>query len=161
MGCFFNMKKAVRPMGHLGFSYVGLIFLLMLFIPNILWAKNKPEGYSPDGENKVLLAFERAGEILATASALIFDDFNFHGWTTWTWWLILAFAFMVMYILWWVRYFRSKKELQDFYSGFLGIPGGGPARYRFLPIGNIWESYLDAGCGSNSRYGAYRHTFAA
>lgn len=125
MGCFFNMKKAVRPMGHLGFSYVGLIFLLMLFIPNILWAKNKPEEYSPDGENKVLLAFERAGEILATAFALIFDDFNFHGWTTWTWWLILAFAFMVMYILWWVRYFRSKKELQDFYSGFLGIPVAG------------------------------------
>ena len=24
-------------MGHLGFSYIGLIFLLMLFIPNILW----------------------------------------------------------------------------------------------------------------------------
>ena len=96
-------------MGHLGFSYVGLIFLLMLFIPNIAWMRNKPEGYFPEVENKILLAFERAGEIL----------------TNWTWWLIIAFAFMAMYILWWARYFRSKKELRDFYSSFLGIPVAG------------------------------------
>ncbi len=112
-------------MGHLGFSYVGLIFLLMLFIPNIAWMRNKPEGYFPEGENKILLAFERAGEILTTTLALIFDDLNFHGWTNWTWWLIIAFAFMAMYILWWARYFRSKKELRDFYSSFLGIPVAG------------------------------------
>ncbi len=31
-------------MGHLGFSYVGLIFLAMLFVPNIIWAKNQPQG---------------------------------------------------------------------------------------------------------------------
>lgn len=43
--------------GHFGSSYVGLIFLLMLFIPNIIWARNKPRGYTADGENRVLLAF--------------------------------------------------------------------------------------------------------
>jgi hypothetical protein len=32
-------------MGELGFSYIGLIYLLMLFIPNILWTKNKPTDY--------------------------------------------------------------------------------------------------------------------
>lgn len=31
-------------MGHLGFSYVGFLYLLMLFVPNILWAKRRPEG---------------------------------------------------------------------------------------------------------------------
>lgn len=31
--------------GHLGFSYVGLLFLLLLFIPNLIWTKNKPHGY--------------------------------------------------------------------------------------------------------------------
>ena len=30
---------------NLGFSYVGLIYLLMLFIPNIFWTKNQPIGY--------------------------------------------------------------------------------------------------------------------
>ncbi|WP_331666004.1 hypothetical protein [Lacrimispora sp.] len=48
-------------MGHLGFSYVGLIFLLMLMIPNLIWTRYQPEGYDSQGENKVLLIFERAG----------------------------------------------------------------------------------------------------
>ncbi len=30
---------------NLGFSYVGLIFLLMLYIPNIIWSKNLPKDY--------------------------------------------------------------------------------------------------------------------
>lgn len=28
-------------MFHFGFSYVGLIYLLMLFIPNIIWTKRR------------------------------------------------------------------------------------------------------------------------
>ena len=32
-------------MFHFGFSYEGLLYLLMLFIPNIIWTKYKPEGY--------------------------------------------------------------------------------------------------------------------
>ena len=28
---------------HFGFSYVGLIFLLMLFVPNFLWTKHRPK----------------------------------------------------------------------------------------------------------------------
>ena len=30
---------------HFGFSYVGMIFLLMLFVPNLIWAENQTEGY--------------------------------------------------------------------------------------------------------------------
>lgn len=112
-------------MGHFGFSYVGLIFLMMLFIPNILWASRKPKGYSPEGENKLLAAFERAGEVLTTSCALVFDDSNIHGFSAWSWWLAAAFVLMVMYELWWVRYFRSERELKDFYSSFLGIPLAG------------------------------------
>lgn len=111
--------------GHFGFSYVGLVFLLMLFIPNIFWARNKPRGYTADGENRVLLAFERVGEVLVTACALVFDDFNLRGWSAWTWWLIASFVLMVMYECWWVRYFRSERKLSDFYSGFCGIPLAG------------------------------------
>lgn len=42
-------------MGHLGLSYVGFFYLILLFLPNLIWAENKPEGYDPSGENPVLL----------------------------------------------------------------------------------------------------------
>ncbi len=121
-------------MGHFGFSYVGLIFLFMLFLPNIIWARNKPQGYTADGENRVLLAFERIGQALVTVCALMFDDFNPHGWTAWTWWLVAASALMAMYELWWVRYFRSERKLSDFYSGFMGIPLAGAT----LPVATFF-----------------------
>lgn len=112
-------------MGHFGFSYVGLIFLLMLFIPNIIWTRKKPQGYTSENENKLLLFLERVGEILTTVSVLIFEDFNLRSWSNWTWWLIVAFILMLMYECWWVRYFRSEQKLSDFYSSFLGIPLAG------------------------------------
>jgi len=63
-----------------GFSYVGLIYLIMLFVPNIIWAKHKPEGYDEAAvkENKILLLFERTGEVLLTCLALIFRDTAVH-----------------------------------------------------------------------------------
>lgn len=117
-------------MGTFGFSYVGLIFLLMLFVPNLIWTKNLPEGYESKNENKVLLVFERAGQALVVGTSLIFSDFNIHGWSLWTIWLIVAFAVMLLYELWWIRYFRSQKKLADFYSSFLGVPVAGAT----LPI---------------------------
>jgi len=111
--------------GHFGFSYVGLIFLLLLFIPNIIWTGKKPDGYTSENENKILLAFERTGEILTTVCVLVFDDFNLHGWSVWNWWLIAAFALMAAYELWWIRYFHSERKLSDFYSSFLGVPLAG------------------------------------
>lgn len=112
-------------LGHFGFSYIGLIFLLMLFIPNSLWAKRQPQGYTSQNENKILAVLERIGEILVTICVLIFDDFNLHGWSVWSLWLIAAFLFMLMYELWWVRYFRSERKLSDFYSSFMGVPLAG------------------------------------
>lgn len=112
-------------MGHFGFSYIGLAFLLLLFVPNIIWLGKKPQGYTSENENKVFLVFERAGEILTTISVLIFDDYNIHGWSNWTWWLVFAFMLMIMYELWWMRYFLSARRLSDFYRSFLGIPLAG------------------------------------
>ncbi len=111
--------------GHFGFSYVGLLFLLLLFIPNTIWTGKKPQGYTSENENKIFLIFEKIGEVLTTACALIFDDFNIHGWSNWTWWLIAALMLMTMYELWWIRYFRSERKLSDFYSSFLGVPLAG------------------------------------
>lgn len=79
---------------HLGFSYIGLIFLIMLMIPNLYWTKNQPKDYEKyvHNENKILLLFERAGEVLVTCLLLIFSDFNIQGITAWMIWLIAAFV---------------------------------------------------------------------
>lgn len=111
--------------GNLGFSYIGLLFLLMLFIPNMMWTGKKPQGYNPENENKILLVFERIGEMLTCCCALVFSDFNIHKWTPWSLWLAAAFLLMLMYEAWWVRYFRSERALADFYSDLLGIPLAG------------------------------------
>ena len=112
---------------HLGFSYVGLLFLLMLFIPNFIWAGNKPKDYEKYfvNENKVLLCFERAGEALVSGLALIFSDFNVRAFTPWSLWLLFAFLAMLLYEYYWIRYFKSDKTMKDFYSSVLGIPVAG------------------------------------
>lgn len=112
---------------HFGFSYVGLIFLVLLMLPNIIWTKNQPKDYEKYvvNENKILLAFERTGEVLVSCLALIFSDFNFKPWSRWSWWLLAAFALMALYELFWIRYFKSQKTMKDFYSSLLGIPVAG------------------------------------
>lgn len=112
---------------NFGFSYVGLIYLLMLFIPNILWSKNKPKDYDKYAvnENKILLMFERIGEVLVSCFVLIFSDFNINEITLWSLWLFVSFVFMILYEIYWVRYFKSQRLLKDFYSSLLGIPVAG------------------------------------
>ena len=107
-----------------GFSYIGLIMLLMLFIPNFIWTKHQPKDYDKyvQNENKVLLAFERIGQVVVTTSVLIFSNFNPKGWNLWCLVLILALLNLVVYDLAWVRYFMSEKTMKDFYRGFLGMP---------------------------------------
>ena len=112
-------------MGHIGFSYVGFIFLLMLTVPNLIWTKHQPEGYDYQNENKILLVFERVGQVCVTCMALVFSDFNIHGWSVWSFWLIAAIVLMVLYECGWIRYFKSQKELKDFYSSFCGVPVAG------------------------------------
>ena len=111
--------------GNLGCSYTGLLFLLMLFVPNIMWLKEMPQGYTSEKENKILLFFERLGEALVCCCSLVFSDFNIRKGTLWSLWLAAAFILMIMYEAWWVRYFRSEHRLSDFYSSFLGIPLAG------------------------------------
>ncbi|MBP5262598.1 MAG: alpha/beta hydrolase [Clostridiales bacterium] len=110
-----------------GFSYIGLIWIVMLMVPNLIWTKNQPKDYEKyvKNENKFLLALERAGEFIVTPVALIFSDFNYKGWNFWAAVLILSFLCMVLYEIFWIRYFRSAKTMQDFYSGILGIPVAG------------------------------------
>ena len=117
---------------HFGFSYVGIIFLLMLFIPNGIWAKNIPEKYEEysRNENKFLLILERIGEVLVSALVLIFSDCNVRIHSLWIGWLIAAFILMIFYECYWIRYFKSPKTMADMYSSFAGFPVAGAS----LPV---------------------------
>lgn len=112
---------------HFGFSYVGLIFLIMLMVPNIIWTKNQPVDYEKYvvNENKYLLLLERIGEVLVSCIVLIFSNFNIKPWSAWEWWLACAFSLMVLYEIYWIRYFLSQRTMKDFYSSILGIPVAG------------------------------------
>jgi len=107
-----------------GFSYIGLTWLIMLFVPNFIWTKNKPQAYEEysRNENKALLVFERVGEFIVTAVVLVFSDFNFKGWNFWLIVLGISSLFMILYDIAWVRYFKSRHLMKDFYRGFCGMP---------------------------------------
>lgn len=112
---------------NFGFSYIGLIYLIMLFAPNLIWAKNRPEGYAEQAEkeNKLLLFFERTGEIAVCCIVLVFSDFNINAVSYRSLWLLVSFIIMMFYEWWWIRYFKSGKTLKDFYGRFFGIPAAG------------------------------------
>lgn len=112
---------------HFGFSYVGLVYLVMLMLPNIIWTRNQPKDYEKyaGNENRVLLVLERAGEALVSCAVLVFSDFNLKPWSTWSWWLVASFALMLLYEVFWIRYFKSGKTMEDFYCRlfFIPVPG--------------------------------------
>lgn len=106
---------------------MGFLYLLMLFVPNIMWSKRQPKDYEKYvvKEKKSLLALERTGEILVCCFVLIFSDYNIRPFTLWSLWLLLSFLLMLLYEYYWVRYFRSERRMEDFYSSVLGIPVAG------------------------------------
>lgn len=108
-----------------GFSYIGAIFLALLLIPNLIWAKNQPQGYDPGKENRFLLALERMGEVLVTTLALITANLTLRPWSPWSLWLVLGALLMALYEGFWLRYFRGGHTLEDFYGSFCGVPVAG------------------------------------
>lgn len=131
---------------HFGFSYVGLIYLVMLFVPNLFWTKHKPKDYDNyvKNENNVLRIFENTGQVLVTCIVLIFKDFNVRFDSAWIIWLLLSFVLMVLYELNWLRYFKSEKTVKDFYRSLLGIPVAGATLpvIAFLLLGVYGKNLL-------------------
>lgn len=115
---------------HFGFSYVGLIYIIMLTVPNLIWAKYKPKNYEKyaSNENRILVAFERIGEVLVTTIVLIFSDFNVLPESCrnpWTLFLAVSVVLMIMYELYWIRYFKSERTMKDQYRSFCCVPVAG------------------------------------
>lgn len=131
---------------NFGFSYIGLLFLLMLMIPNIIWSKNKPKDYDTYviNENKILLMFERFGEVFVTCLSLIFADFNINKISKWSIVLLVAFLLMILYEIYWVRYFKSEKTMKDMYSSLLGVPVAGATLpvFAFFLLGIYGKNIL-------------------
>ena len=126
-----------------GFSVVGVIFLLMLFVPNIRWAKNQPRGYEElaSHENKTLLMFERIGQVLTTCSAVVFvcpRGLSF----PWLLLLVVAFSLMVLYEVAWVRYFKDGEKLDGMYQplGPIPVPIASLPVAAFLLLGVWYQS---------------------
>jgi hypothetical protein len=123
-----------------GFSIVGVAFLAMLFVPNIRWAKNQPQGYDDIAahEDKTLLMLERAGQVLTTTSAVVFvcpQGFSL----PWLLWLLAAILLMVLYEVAWVRYFKDGERLDGMYQplGPIPVPIASLPVAAFLLLG-IW-----------------------
>ncbi len=64
----------------------------------------------------------RVGEVSVTCIALIFRDFNLQAWSLRLFWLLAAAVLMILYEVYWIRYFKSAKTMRDFYSSLPGIP---------------------------------------
>ena len=117
-------------LGQFGFSYIGLIFLGLIWVPNIFWARHQPAGYDPSGESRVLLVIERLGQVLCVGAILCFSDTNPKAWEPWIIWFMISVALMVAYEGFWIRYFKGGCTLADFYRPFLGFPAPGAS----LPV---------------------------
>lgn len=110
-------------MGHLGFSWIGAVFLLALFVPNLVWARwARPVGYDASGEPRLLGIVERVGQVLTTAVALVFDDTGPHAWSGWSLWLVGAVGLMAAYEACWMRYFAGDHSVRSFYARWAGVP---------------------------------------
>ena len=128
----------IRGTKHFSFGvgYVGIIFLLMLFIPNIIWTRFQPIGYAEYAkkENKILGALEKVGEVGATILLPIFTDYNFRSkslgnagfyFSYLDLYIVVVLGLMILYEIYWVRYFKSEHTMKDFYRGIAGVPLAG------------------------------------
>lgn len=116
------------------FSFVGLTFLAMLFLPNILWARYTPKDYNKysKNENKLLLTLERIGQVLVVIFSLfcgVTFSLNII--------LIIAFLLMILYEIYWIKYFKSSRTMHDMYANLLLIPLPGATLpvFAFLLLG--------------------------
>lgn len=121
-------------------SWLGIIYLIMLFIPNFFWTKHQPFDYDAKSENLILLILERIGQGLVTCFAII----SFQK-IIWQWDILLIIATIAMFLYegYWIRYFHSDCTLQDFYTSFLKIPLAGATLpvLAFLCLG-IYERHI-------------------
>lgn len=118
-----------------GFSYIGLSFLLLLIIPNIVWSRHQPKNYIQYAKQEKisLRILERVGEVAISCLLVICKNFNIYQFSMKIIFLLLAYICMIFYEICWIRYFKSKQTMFHFYYPFLGMP----IPLAILPIGSF------------------------
>lgn len=104
-------------MVHFGFSYIGVIWLILFLLPNLLRDKNKSK--DTKSENKILKMIERIGIALCSVLCLLFSDFNIRPSTVWSIWLVASAVLMVIHAF----TGRRRTALPCISFLFLGIYG--------------------------------------
>ena len=132
-------------------SWLGIVYLIMLFIPNFFWTKHQPLGYDAKSENLILLTLERIGQVLVTCFAII----SFQK-IIWQWDILLIIATIAMFFYegYWIRYFHSDCTLQDFYSS----SWSNFTSFSFFVFRNLWKTYLACCFYNYFRNRTYRNT---
>lgn len=107
-----------------GFSYIGLSFLLLLLIPNIIWSKHQPKNDAQyvKQENRYLRILERIGEVVISCLLVICKNFHIPQSSVGIILLVLSYMCMVFYEICWIRYFKSPKTMSHFYRPFMKLP---------------------------------------
>ncbi|MCM1259925.1 MAG: hypothetical protein NC182_03185 [Prevotella sp.] len=107
-----------------GFSYIGLSIVLLLLIPNIIGINHLPQDYTTYAkQEKIDLRIgERVGEVGIICLLLSSQNFNIQNISAKIILLFFAYVFMACYEICWIRYFKSKRTMIDFYHSFLKIP---------------------------------------
>jgi len=133
---YYLINELLYPESYkFGICLLGIAFLFVLYVPNIVCAFYLPKDikeYSKK-ENKLLKALELVGQVGISVCVVIFTDFTprivysdkglqFPGNI---FLLFIALLLMVLYILFWVNYFFSRRTMADLYYDFAGIPFAG------------------------------------
>ena len=120
-------------MGTIGFSFVGLVYLILMFAPNILWMRAAKEPPKLIKEPVALVWMERIGQVGIVVCALMFRDYDRLTLSPRLFLLFGAFLLLILYDLWWLRCFKNGLREEDLYSTFLGIPIAG----AILPVAGL------------------------
>ena len=110
-------------MGRIGFSYMGLAGLLLLWLPNMVFLRRQGAEYAAlsSQERGPLLWMERIGQAGTTCCAGMFTDFDLRPLTAWSLWLLAFWVLLGIYEGCWVRYFQ-RPSLDRFYAPLGRIP---------------------------------------
>lgn len=128
----------------LGFSFTGMLCLVMFIIPKLLWEKkSRAEGFKINTRNKVLSVMAQFGQVAVIVVLLVFKSSDpyirlleegiYFDWKIIIW--VTALVAMNLYLVRGIVCVCSKKKRRDLYSFFAGFPVAGalmPAISAFL-----------------------------
>ena len=126
-----------------GFSVMGFLFVVFLLLPSFYWV-NLPDYDRYRSEKQgIFQGIERIGLTASICIAMIFRNFNYQGFQFRLFFLILAWAALLLYELHWMVCVRRK--IPPVSVGKLSMTVLSPAALVLLGIyGNAWWLVLTA-----------------